>query len=283
MRALIVAMLALAAVAQIGAQTSAPPPDFSGTWVLDVSKSHTATNSTPINPNPAQGIREPVKVRDVPPKYPPDALSAKLAGAPILEGIIGRDGFIADLRVLKSVPRFDEAALDAVWQWEFTPVIYNGSPREVILTTLVTFSMGGGARSVAPTPIPVSPLKAFGTGLGLGRLPTAVSITQDTRKIVLTRDLGGQSHKVTYTPGQKPVTNKLKNYGSAKGDAYTYTSQWDNGRIVTEISWIGPQGLRTAKEVVSRTGDTLTIVTSRPDPTTGGDAFTQTLVYNRRQ
>lgn len=283
MRTLAVFAGIVSACVIVRAQNSAAPGDLAGTWVLDVSKSHTDTVTKPVAPGSMQ-IQEPTKKRDVRPVYPPDALAAKIGGAPVLEAIIDRDGYIADLRVIRSDPRFDQAATAAVWQWEYTPTMVNGERREVSMTTIVTFSVGGGpSQRVNSTPAPQLPFKAFGTGLGLGRPITEFSIAQDAQKIVATRTLGGESHKVTYAPGQKAVTNKIKNYGSAKDNAYTYTSRWEDGKLATEIVWVGPQGLRTAKEVIARTGETLTMTTSRPDTATAGDAFTQTLVYNRKQ
>jgi len=255
-------------------------PDFSGQWVLDASKSSTRTNTLPVRAT-GGAIREPRKIKDVPPTYPPDALGAKLSGSVLLEAILDRDGFIADVRVLRSAPKFDQAAIDAVWQWEYTPTTVDGVAHEVFMSVMVNFSLG--TQMVQPSPVPVAALRPFGTGLGLGRLPLELAIAQDARKLTLTRTMGGESLKASYAPGAKAVINKLKNYGSAKDNAYSYTSRWDAGRLVTDIAWTGPHGLRTATEVIARNAETLTVTTTRQDPGTGADEFVQTLVYTRRQ
>jgi periplasmic protein TonB len=59
----------------------------------------------------------------------------------ILETLIGANGRVEDARVLRSIPLLDQAALDAVRQWEFTPTLLNGNPVPVIMTTTVQFSL----------------------------------------------------------------------------------------------------------------------------------------------
>lgn len=86
-------------------------------------------------------IKAPTKVRDVRPEYPPVAMQAKVSGMVIIEARIGRDGAVEDARVLRSVPLLDQAALDAVFQWRFTPTLLNGVPTPVIMTVTVNFTI----------------------------------------------------------------------------------------------------------------------------------------------
>jgi len=83
----------------------------------------------------------PTKVKDVPPVYPPIAQSARVQGVVIIETVIGADGRVQGARILRSVPLLDQAALDAVKQWEFTPTLLNGAPVPVIMTTTVQFTL----------------------------------------------------------------------------------------------------------------------------------------------
>jgi protein TonB len=48
---------------------------------------------------------------------------------------------VQDARVLRSIPLLDQAALDAVNQWEFTPTLLNGVPVPVIMTVTVQFTL----------------------------------------------------------------------------------------------------------------------------------------------
>jgi protein TonB len=73
--------------------------------------------------------------------YPKAAQDAKVQGVVILETLIGVDGKITNARVLRSVPMLDQAALDAVMQWEFTPTRLNGQPVPVLMTVTVQFTL----------------------------------------------------------------------------------------------------------------------------------------------
>jgi protein TonB len=86
-------------------------------------------------------IRPPEKLRDVDPIYPDVAQSARVQGIVIIEAVIGPDGKVSDVKVLRSVPLLDEAALTAVRQWEYTPTLLNGVPVAVIMTVTVNFTL----------------------------------------------------------------------------------------------------------------------------------------------
>jgi len=86
-------------------------------------------------------IKEPRKIKDVRPVYPDDALAARIQGVVILEAVIAPSGSVSDARVLRSVPGLDQAAVDAVRQWEFTPTLLNGVPVAVIMTVTVNFTL----------------------------------------------------------------------------------------------------------------------------------------------
>jgi protein TonB len=86
-------------------------------------------------------ILAPQKVTHVSPVYPPIAQSARVQGVVIVEAIIDREGRVGYVRILRSIPLLDQAALDAVKQWEFTPTHLNGSPVPVIMTATVQFTL----------------------------------------------------------------------------------------------------------------------------------------------
>jgi periplasmic protein TonB len=85
-------------------------------------------------------IKTPTKVHDVRPVYPPIALAANVTGVVIVEARIGTDGGVEDARVLRSIPLLDQAALDAVKEWKFTPTLLNGVAVPVIMTMSVNFT-----------------------------------------------------------------------------------------------------------------------------------------------
>jgi protein TonB len=86
-------------------------------------------------------IKEPKKLKDVKPVYPPVAMAAKVEGIVIIEATIGKDGSVTNAKILRSQPLLDQAALDAVNQWKFTPTTLNGTPVEVIMTVTVNFTL----------------------------------------------------------------------------------------------------------------------------------------------
>jgi periplasmic protein TonB len=59
----------------------------------------------------------------------------------IIEATIGPSGKVTDAKVLRSIPLLDNAALEAVRQWEFTPTLLNGVPVPVIMTVTVQFTL----------------------------------------------------------------------------------------------------------------------------------------------
>ena len=87
------------------------------------------------------GIKTPARIRDVKPFYPPVARSAGVQGVVVLEVLIDASGQVSEARVLRSIPLLDQAALDAVKQWEFMPTLLNGTPTPVLMTVTVNFSL----------------------------------------------------------------------------------------------------------------------------------------------
>ena len=59
----------------------------------------------------------------------------------MLEATIDVRGQVDAIRVLKSPPLLDQAAIDAVRQWRFTPTLLNGVPVPVIMTVTVNFAI----------------------------------------------------------------------------------------------------------------------------------------------
>jgi protein TonB len=99
-------------------------------------------NLAELNPIRIGGeVKAPTKIRDVKPAYPPVARDARVQGVVIVEAIIDPTGRVADTRVLRSIPLLDEAAVDAVRQWQFMPTQVNGTPQAVVMTVTVNFTV----------------------------------------------------------------------------------------------------------------------------------------------
>ena len=66
-------------------------------------------------------VRAPRPVRHVDAVYPEEARAAGVSGVVIIEVTVGTDGSVAVARVVRSIPLLDQAALDAVYQWDTCP------------------------------------------------------------------------------------------------------------------------------------------------------------------
>ena len=86
-------------------------------------------------------IRPPTKVVHVAPEYPQIARASRIQGVVIIEATIDSRGNVASAAVLRSIPLLDQAALDAVRQWKFTPTLLNGTAVPVIMTVTVNFTL----------------------------------------------------------------------------------------------------------------------------------------------
>lgn len=86
-------------------------------------------------------IDAPTKIKDVRPVYPQEAQDSRVSGIVIIEAVIDQEGNVVKARVIRSVPLLDEAALDAVLQWKFTPTHLNGTAVPVIMTVTVNFTL----------------------------------------------------------------------------------------------------------------------------------------------
>jgi protein TonB len=90
---------------------------------------------------PGGRIEAPRIVTRVQPVYPPIAQASRVGGLVIIEALIAEDGRVRNATVLKGHPLLNQAALDAVRQWVFTPTRLNGDPVAVLMTVTVVFSL----------------------------------------------------------------------------------------------------------------------------------------------
>jgi protein TonB len=111
----------------------------------NVSAAPTALPSPPETPKFVRVggvIREPRKLVHVPPVYPVIAQQARVQGAVILEALIDVTGRVQNVKVLRTdSPLLDEAALQAVRQWRYSPTELNGVPVPVLMTIFVRFTL----------------------------------------------------------------------------------------------------------------------------------------------
>ena len=109
----------------------------------------TTSKPTAPTPEPPQEpiriggpIPAPAQTRRVEPIYPDIAVRAKLEGMVIIEAIVDTEGRPQSLNVLRSQgPLLDRAALDAVTQWRYEPLLYHGEAVPFVLTVTISFAL----------------------------------------------------------------------------------------------------------------------------------------------
>jgi TonB family protein len=112
-----------------------------------------------------KNVKPPKLIRQVEPIYPEKASKAGIEGVVTLEATTDKYGRVQeDVKVLNSVPELDQAAIDAVKQWVYEPMVIDGKPYGVTFTSTFRFSLknersgksfeGGVTRADKKPPVP---------------------------------------------------------------------------------------------------------------------------------
>jgi periplasmic protein TonB len=124
-----------------------PPIDTGGIGILTNPIEPPRPPPTPHRSGPVRAgelLVAPRKLVDVRPVYPEIARSAHIEGTVMLEAVLDRRGRVSQVRVTKSSPLLDQAAIDAVRQWQYSPSVLHGQPVEVLMTVTITFTLRQG-------------------------------------------------------------------------------------------------------------------------------------------
>lgn len=119
-------------------------------FVFGISESWEDTPGGDIQETPAPSdpvrvggkVTAPKKRHHVNPTYPSLAAQARVQGTVELEATIDENGNVVNLRVLRSIPLLDGAAIEAVRQWKYEPTLLNGSPVPILMSVSVKFELG---------------------------------------------------------------------------------------------------------------------------------------------
>jgi TonB family protein len=95
-------------------------------------------------------IPPPVKIRDVKPVYPQEAVNAHIQGVQILEITVDPSGNVVDARALRGQRVLVGPAIDAVLQWKFAP--WDG-PERRLMTVTVNFTLDSGPKPDVGMPV----------------------------------------------------------------------------------------------------------------------------------
>lgn len=102
------------------------------------------TGSEPV---PASGVAHPpALVHRVPPTYPDDARRRDIEGLVVVSAVLDHDGRVEtdSVKIVRSIPLLDQAALGAVRQWRFRPARdQQGRTVRVLLEVPIRFVLRG--------------------------------------------------------------------------------------------------------------------------------------------
>jgi periplasmic protein TonB len=102
---------------------------------------------TEAPPPPAKVVRiggqiaQPKIIRKVEPVYPDLAKASRVSALLILEAEVDVRGYVKAVKVLRGHPLFDDAAIEALKQWRYQPLLLNGEPTGFILTVTMNFNL----------------------------------------------------------------------------------------------------------------------------------------------
>ncbi len=119
--------------------TVAPMLIVTNVRVGEVPPSSVSQGDQPVRVGGA--VSAPRKIYDVAPVYPEAALAARVKGVVIVEAVLEPTGDVASVRVLKSIPELDQAAIDAVRQWKYEP-----QPYALQMTMTINFTLAADDR-----------------------------------------------------------------------------------------------------------------------------------------
>jgi TonB family protein len=102
------------------------------------------TNGQPpsTSESPRLTYEGPRVAKEVQPLYPAGAKASRIEGTVELTCIVSVEGRATEVKVIKSLePRLDEAAIEALLQWEFTPAMKFGEPVPARMSVEMTFGL----------------------------------------------------------------------------------------------------------------------------------------------
>lgn len=85
--------------------------------------------------------KKPEIVKQVPPEYPKVARKAGIQGTVIIKVLIDKDGSVAQATVVKGKDILQKPALDAIYQYRFSPALQNDKPVKVWLVMPIRFQL----------------------------------------------------------------------------------------------------------------------------------------------
>jgi protein TonB len=86
---------------------------------------------------------QPVRIQEVPPEYPEEARRAGIQGTVYVRALVGPNGEVEQVEVLKGPELLHEAAIAAASATQFTPAKQNGMPVRCWVQMVFNFQLEG--------------------------------------------------------------------------------------------------------------------------------------------
>jgi TonB family protein len=112
-----------------------------GNAVESTSSTPTSSNILPPRLRVPGSVTAAAIITRTTPRYPLQARAGHIQGDVILHAIIDKEGNISELQVLAGDDLLAQSALQAVRQWRYKPMLFDGEPAEVDTTITITFSL----------------------------------------------------------------------------------------------------------------------------------------------
>ena len=80
-------------------------------------------------------------LKSVRPKYPAEAILDRREGPVVLQGTVGQDGVMRDLKIVSGDALLGQAAVEAVQQWKYEPYHRNGKPVDMPIDITIDFNL----------------------------------------------------------------------------------------------------------------------------------------------
>lgn len=128
--------LSLFFVASLTSQTESAKPDATaGTTSTATAK------PVPQRVRVSQQVSQGLLQSSFTPLYPAEAKRKHIQGKVVLHAIVGKDGYVLDLKPISGPDELIPAAIAAVQQWKFRPFKLNDVPIEVDTQVTVDFKL----------------------------------------------------------------------------------------------------------------------------------------------
>jgi TonB family protein len=125
------------------------PPRAAGTGDADSPDGRDVSPETVTRLSP--GMVRPRLLSHPPLKYTREAMDARVGGVALVKCVVNLDGTLEQCRIVQGLPYMNEALLESVSQWRYTPVLYKGHPQRVeMIIPVRVHPPGVRQRSVVP-------------------------------------------------------------------------------------------------------------------------------------